>query len=114
MKKLTIDRQRWVRGRNKSYGNSGLLNEKGRMCCLGFWCHFTNGIPKSDLIDFNNSLKEGGVLYAPDEINSQLYRSWHNEAIEINDAPRMWGKKREERLINLFWEKAGIELEFIN
>ena len=50
-KSFTIDRSKWVHGGPKNaskLGSTSLLNERERMCCLGFYSEAC-GVPRYDL-----------------------------------------------------------------
>lgn len=50
-KEFTIDRSKWVQGKNRNIlGCSALLNDLGNMCCLGFYSEAC-GVPREELKD---------------------------------------------------------------
>ncbi len=49
---FTIDRSKWVHGGGKNtlkLGSTSLLNERDRMCCLGFYSEAC-GVPRDNLM----------------------------------------------------------------
>ena len=120
MKKLTIDRNTWLRGDSKS---SALLRaEDGKMCCLGF-CAVQSGIPADGIAD----------LGRPDDVDTEFYELWPTGLICVdedaddeyslsdvaerliaeNDSFYTPDSEREQRIASLF-SSIGIEVQFIN
>ena len=121
MKELVIDRKKWVRGGSGGkYGDSELLNDLGRMCCLGFYC-------KSFYEFSDDAMLNVGM---PVDLNSDLDGDWWYQAQAINDNVTLpekyvgdefygnWShaeseEEIESRLITHF-RKRNIALKFIN
>lgn len=97
--KVRIDRKRWLRG----VGQGTLLNEEGKMCCLGFWCNQTTGV----------SLDEMLRIPMPHGVNTALSVGWHAYAAYINDCVNISEEQREAELIELA-AIHGEEWEFYN
>jgi len=115
MKKLVIDRKRWNRGR----GGSSLLNNQGKMCCLGFLAK-SFGHSEEDILNVtipsgieNANLNKWHGLLQKSSVESQnCVTNTCNHLMEINDNFRMTSSYRENRLKELF-KKCNIDVEFI-
>lgn len=114
MKKLIIDRTKWMRGTN---GNgSALFNPKNeKMCCLGFYA-ISCGLSEKQIAHkaFPSSLE----YHLPDNMKWLLGRNENNECIEnslatINDWYGTTEQEREEELMQEF-AKHNVEVTFIN
>lgn len=135
MKKLTIDRKRWLRGEGSEV--SALLRKNdGKMCCIGFYA-LQVGYTPTDIEDIQTppSLSQQGAELKPDmlrlvteQLNYQLKKPYHTrylanevcaDLMEINDRVdngldgAFPEEEREERIRKLF-AKIDVEVEFIN
>lgn len=116
MRKLTIDRSRWLRGEGSDI--SFLRRERdGKMCCLGFLalqCGMTvakiTGVANpSDVLDERWPL----TIIGQDDHCIVENTNLTNNMIEMNDAEWLAEEEREESLKKLF-AVVGIELEFVD
>lgn len=117
LKKFTINRAKWYRGRG--YQGSCLLNEVGMMCCMGMWALFIGCDPKDikgvttiDTIqkvskEINNVLNEFRILQKSSD-PSCFPRSIY----ELNDRPEINDLEREKELTRRFLAN-GYEVEFV-
>lgn len=133
MKKLVIDRKRWLRGDGLdnilSYPemttSSFLYRDKDKkMCCLGFFCRQLSGLTIDDIRNMPDPLsvltikgveKKGmEVLLAP-LLNKQqnANNTICGNLMLINDAEDMTEKERENGIIKLF-KKINVKVKFIN
>lgn len=116
MSHYIIDKSKWVCGDNsEKMGDTAMLNDKGRMCCLGQMCKQA-GVSKKSL-KFNSS---------PDEIDHKKVPKWmltkdsvglkqdselSQILITVNDDYSISQKKREREITKLLKE-AGHTVEF--
>ena len=117
MQQFVIDRSKWRTGGGSfdhKYGRTYLLNSKGFMCCLGFFCNqienrATNEIMYTpDPAQFDDNIR-GSNLIGEDGHN----KPWVESAMEINDDDGLSKETREERIHNLFKDN-GYDVKFIN
>lgn len=106
---LVIEESKWAQG-----GNSLLLDDEGKMCCLGFLgkaCCATDGQLKSIGSPAGTSFS---VKWVPGLIdaNASFNTILCQEIISTNDDPSITLEQRKEKLRPLF-EKIGITLRFI-
>lgn len=129
MKKLVIDRQRWLRG--EGGGSSALLRPSDcKMCCLGFYCLLEGldeeqikniGMPSelilevvedhpslSPLVRVREEWDEDGAL-VPVKDDTDVC----NALATANDDEKLDAAEREAKIISLF-AQIDIEVEFIN
>lgn len=115
VKKFVIDRSKWLRGQGSI--NSYLLDNEGKMCCLGFYAQECGLRPQdiknvaepitvvvSKKKDWNSFLiaTDGAVDNSPD--------TW--KLMEINDDPKLDDKVREKFIKDRFAEH-DIKVKFI-
>lgn len=117
--KLEIDRSIWRCGGDtpelvEKFGTTKLLNNKGKMCCLGI-LGSKMGIPNNHLID----------QFEPHDIK-ELYPDYYDlvypiedeamnlndEAMSLNDDKDISNEEREDKLTKLF-KTNNIEITFI-
>lgn len=112
--RLIINRSKWktgeILGNFTGKGDTELLNEEGFMCCLGFCCH-QMGISKKELL--NKSIPSELVNW---EIPGLLDKrgndsKFANDALGINDDPKLSIKKREKKIKKHF-AKENIIVKF--
>ena len=123
MKQLIIDESKWVHGGNNNILNLGaskLLNDKGNMCCLGFYaksCKFSDqeilyvgtlGVLKN-LVKKNTKGKIVKKVFAYADDQSP---NWEDIAVSINDDRTLTLKSRKLKLINHF-KKIKVKLVFV-
>jgi hypothetical protein len=130
MKTLTIDRSKWRTGgddliepRETMMARTMLLNEKGQMCCLGFYSKQLGGLSDEEIlnIDAPNTLAE---RCGYDRMNDDMMRlvkkgyefgvehtSFTIEAITINDNERIENDEREEEIIQHF-KRIDVDVVF--
>lgn len=119
--KLTIDRDKWLRGTG-----DGALYLGGAMCCLGFLGRAC-GIGVEDLygIGCPSGLQDGQAkkhrkvwelmnnsLETPRKVLDDLASDVEAIFIAINDSTLIGDKKRE-RLLTKEFAKIGVEVEFV-
>ena len=116
MKKITelvIDRSKWKRG-SPSAHDTYLLDEDGKMCCLGFYA-LACGADEESIR--NKSEPDGlefeipGLSHEDEETGNICNTDFTQSAIPINDSQYLDETKREEALIRLFKED-GRKLTF--
>jgi len=115
MKEYTIDRSKWVCGGkkySKQLGMPQLLNDQGRMCCLGQICK-AEGLEDKELFQSNY----------PDNIGREFVPSWMMEdgihvtsrtalrMQRVNDDKGLNQPQREKKLKELA-ATAGVRLKF--
>ncbi len=111
MIEVIVKKSKWCRGGMN--GPSRLLNEKGFMCCLGFWAK-KKRFKKKDIllkvspyyIDGLTEEKSDGLI--DNELNSPLC----NDLMNINDG---WHLSDDERIkaIKKLGLKTGIKFTFV-
>ncbi len=110
---LVIDRSKWMRG--ALVNETCLLDEDGKMCCLGFYAlacgagkdEIRNVFEPDGLAFHVPGLTERGEGEAGILRNTAFTRS----AVPINDTRSMGEDQREEALIDLFKEN-DVSLSF--
>ncbi len=113
IKELVIDRSKWKRGSPNAH-DTYLLDDDGKMCCLGFYALACGADEESIL---NRGEPDGlefeipGLSYGYEETGGIRNTSFTAMAIPINDRKTMGEAEREEVLIRLFKED-GIDLTF--
>ena len=120
MKEYTIDRSKWVCGGKRFSEKLGLpkmLNEEGRMCCLGQICK-AEGVSESELRSTGSPWTlnyDYGSKDIPDWMFNNRMRIQHstiaNKMMRVNDDFFLNQKKREKRLKELAL-KVDIKLKF--
>lgn len=114
IEKLVIDRKKW--GRTATGGN--LLNNEGKMCCLGFQCRAVGFKPKeirgkgmpADVDVSAKRLQKVAWLVDGSEGNSTVVAE---KLALINDDWDTTDKQKEKAITKLF-ANNGIEVTFIN
>jgi len=133
MRKLTVDREHWCRG--ELGGESGLLNDHGNKCCLGFLAldlgfteHEIQGVGDMSDFDWSKTSVQEALARVDDNlhpigtINTQAddyggdymaidVSDFHQAAIKVNDNLKIKEATREEQLIELFGNH-DVELSF--
>jgi hypothetical protein len=123
LKKLTIYRDQWARGRRRNeYGKltNVLLGGDKQRCCLGFlgrMCGYEDqilryGSTPAGLLDQIPDLENlwgPEVLRKADEQQGPSHTAWTREAVYINDDPSITEPQREAWMIAHF-ARIGIEL----
>jgi hypothetical protein len=112
MKQLIIDRSRWRTGGanyNETHGSTYLLNSKGYMCCLGFYCLQLGELTENEIrgIGFPEDIRS-------DNLNDNMFHlirkdniiygdTWFTTtAANINDDSTLDNAEREENIIEHF------------
>lgn len=113
MRKLTINRNEWLRGgRKQSYLWSSCLNGG---CCLGHACIQLEKIPKDQIdgLSYPYQILRGETKFTRDVGGySTNNNAFSRQAIYLNDTATINSEaERERRLIELF-SQHGIELSF--
>lgn len=127
MRKLVIDREKWLRGQGAELSKL-LRREDEKMCCVGFYLE-SCGVPRETLLGNAAAHSPEVALILPDEAkwlnNGDLYLPNSSpigrELYAINDriiilnslTPTMDELERENRVMELF-SQQGVEVEFIN
>lgn len=118
MKKIRIDRKKWLRGVGP-YSSKLWDKEQQLGCCLGHFIHQTSKCSWNELQDIkapNKCFKKpskNNILTRLDLHNIVRNTELSSQAMRINDNVYISNANRESQLINLFKEK-GFELEFFN
>jgi len=122
MKQLTIDRSKWRTGGadfDETHGYTHLLNEKGNMCCLGFYCLQIGEISKNEILgiglpeDLNDiNIYDDDMLHLVNEDNLRN-TIFTTKAIEINDAKLLTNEQREKAIQEHF-NQIDVEVVFTN
>lgn len=108
MKKFTVRRSKWLRGEDAG----SLLNDAGKMCCLGFAVNQICRVPKKKLLNYcTPSSVLGSEKETPFTLVGGVDRHFIKQAVEINDCSLTPDKVREESLTKLFKEN-GIKVTF--
>jgi len=118
MRRLTIQRSKWLRG---AKDGSCLLNDEGRMCCLGFSARYNFKWAKDDILGVatpdgyskKREIYKDCSLLKESKSGLIVDSEFASSAININDSSLIRGKIREQKLIKLFKEN-GINLKFVD
>ncbi len=124
--RLEISRKKWINGsnclmscENSTFGYTSLINEKNKMCCLGFY-GLSCGVPgkvlklRQDPINVISSI--GFTKTKFDElVNSRGIKNSRicNKLIDINDNPDITNESRENLLKKKFRE-IGVLVKFVD
>lgn len=119
IKTLRIDRKKWGTG----YEGGTLLNEVGKMCCLGFYC-LKAGYKAKDiiyesmpyLIDSSDKLRKGDLkkLVSKDSYGNSVLAA---KLAMVNDSDSPYyvkNPKRRENQIKKLFLKMGVKVTFYN
>lgn len=113
VKEFTVQRSKWLRG---NMNISRLLNNKGKMCCLGFYSKAC-GIQNEDIKNIS----------APEDISNNVSKNWKTRLLkfnnrvntakcfklmQINDSSSINDEERERRLTKQF-KILGIKVNFV-
>lgn len=120
VKRFVVRREKWMRGLNKY--DTRLLDDDGKMCCLGFVCVQCGMAPETihdlgtpeDVASYDCGSPEPvtGVLgFYDDERGRWCDNALTRDAISINDDGDIDDAERERRLSELF-AKHGYEMVF--
>jgi hypothetical protein len=110
MRKVTIDRKKWLRGYNGGSSSSLWKISKQAGCCLGHVCSQLTNTPIE---------KYSGIAYPDKDLSTKLFPSSRIpyevsfDIAQINDGVNPRGKVRENKLKAEF-AKYDIEVEFYN
>lgn len=125
MKEYTIDRSKWVCGGkrfSKKLGMTHMLNDKGRMCCLG-QIYEAEGVSREDLIDETSpfsvwiakKINPTDWMLTIKESNACVIRQDHSrvskQMMRVNDDDNLNQKERENKLKELAL-KVDVKLKF--
>ncbi len=120
MKEYTIDRSKWVCGGkrfSKKLGLPKMLNEEGRMCCLGQICK-AEGASKGELYNSGcpwTAYYDNYAKCVPDWMFNNAMRMSHSSVADkmmrVNDNPDLNQKERENKLKELAL-KVDVKLKF--
>lgn len=121
-----VDRNKWVRGGKKKFGEPSLLNKQGNMCCLGFCmiqCGFVpadirnQDLPKDAARKYEKKNAKqltipGDRLVWRDDYDKRIHDTELSlAAANVNDDSLISDVERELRLKDIFAE-AGHSIEF--
>ncbi len=113
IKELVIDRSKWKRG-SPSNHDTYLLDDDGKMCCLGFYA-LACGVDEESIRNKTEpeflEFEIPGLSYDNEETGYIHNTEFACSAIPINDTIAMDEDQREEALINLFKEN-NVSLTF--
>jgi len=120
MKDFSVDRTKWVRGRRREFGATGLLNRQGNLCCLGHYCQQL-GVPDVYLYGRGNPAPAAEDAAEDGDYEIPGLVQWHGGrahatlltrcAVRVNDDPSISDAERERELSALF-ASHGIKVEF--
>lgn len=117
-KVCTIDTNKWCRGGMN--GRSQLLNNEGNMCCLGFLANQC-GISKKYLEgkSYPCNLCQQMIGNIPLLNQKNKYHDWCQTELsmaltEVNDNNMITDIDRKSELTQLFKEKLGVKLVFVD
>lgn len=115
IKKLVIDRSRWLRGEG---GHTSALLRSGdrKMCCLGF-LGLACGVPPDRMegwADPTTAPHPAWPTWISDDGGVTQQDCVVNELVRLNDVEALPDAEREACLSRLFAEKGGVEVEFID
>ena len=124
MKQLIIDRSKWRTGGSaydETHGYTQLLNEKGNMCCLGFYCLQIGGIHKKDIYENAqpDELNSAAIIHNDEMLHlvvdeEHLMNSYFtSRAIVINDDEELTNEEREI-FIQEHFKQIDVEVVFTN
>jgi len=121
IRKLIIDRRRWLRGEGEDNERSFLYRSSDKkMCCLGFYCRAI-GYSIADIRDVSTPVYAGSNSNYEEEIPAALKplidKGWDtalsSRLMCENDDQGLTLEVRENRIRDGFKE-MGVEVEFIN
>lgn len=120
MKTLTIDRSKWRTGGiayDETHGSTQLLNEKGYMCCLGFYCLQLGEVSKNEILgialpeELNNvNVYDDAMLHLVHE-NDLRNTHFTEEAINMNDSEELTNEEREKNIQEHF-KRIDVDVVF--
>ncbi len=117
MKQVTIDRQKWLRGKVTEPHICNLLwsGIHNGGCCLGHAIHQITKIPFLSLTDFDvPSQIFSSKSFLTDKENGKVVQNrFADDAISINDSTVICDEEKEKQLIRLF-KQNKIKLTFKN
>lgn len=106
--KVTIDRSKWRTGIDRGIatgqGRTGLLNDEGYQCCLGFICEAA-GASRNELLI---SVMPCDLDKPVDGLSQQFDSGWHrgtllsSDAVDINDGGPVPARHRVVRIASVF------------
>lgn len=118
-KVLTIERSLWVRGGGRTrylYGDAALLNEKGRMCCLGFDA-LACGLQQEDILHVEMPADIISKVVTKEYYETRM-NVYTNSAVcraqILNDDRNITDEEREAQLIPVLKELGWDEVVFID
>jgi hypothetical protein len=117
MQQFVINRSKWRTGGadfTRKYGDTLLLNSKGFMCCLGFFCNQIENRTTDELMGVPDPAGIDGDIRGSNLIGDDGFnRPWVESVIIINDDYYLSKGTREERIHKLFKDN-GYDVKFIN
>ena len=117
--KYIIDRSKWVCGDYESLGGSMLLNNQGRMCCLGQVCKqegvddsLMEGRPSPESLNDDTKRMNGEIGWlVVDNLGYQVDSDITFKMMKVNDSKDISQTERELELTRLA-ATAGHEMVF--
>lgn len=117
MQQFVIERSKWRTGGadfNREYGDTLLLNSKGFMCCLGFFCNQIENRTTDEILGVADPVGLDNEDRSTNLIDDDGFnKPWVRSAIETNDDDSISKETREEKIHKLFKDN-GYDLKFIN
>lgn len=113
MKKFTVRRKKWARGRKN--GDPALRNDQECMCCLGFALNQISRIPMDDLNGgfMPQDTARHCFLTNKDDDGEITDNALAEKASVINDSVKISDSTREKKLKKLF-RKHGVIVKFVD
>jgi|SRR5580698_3376967 hypothetical protein len=130
VKEFVVKRKTWYRGKGSE--NSCLLNDAGRMCCLGFYAEAC-GLDRKTIRDLSSprdavqitqqgetTSKDGDIVCRKSNVvwSTKLVSNVYminiptcNTMMEVNDNKKLSDEERETKLTALF-KRLGIKVKF--
>ena len=116
MKTLIIRRKKWLHGK---VSGSMLLNDKGKMCCLGFYAQQIGGLKPNQILGMRAPESLGKLSLRT--LRKLVYKDGNGEAnntdhcytlMSVNDDHKIGDKRRERQLTDLF-KKIKVAVKFV-
>src|SRR5277367_909081 len=120
VKTFTVDRSKWLRGKGPE--DSSLLNQKGKMCCLGFYAeacgldrkfirHLKSPAAAVTASKEDFTLHKSGVIWKTELVNRNGDSATCYQMMAVNDNEDIKDDVRETKLTALF-KKLNIKIKF--
>jgi hypothetical protein len=117
MNQLIIDRSKWRTGGtslNDKFGETKLLNDKGMMCCLGFYCLQIGNKTEHEIFDIAlPETLETNEGIEPLVTSEFKHTEFTERVVFINDG-ESWGNEFREIQIHEQFKKINVDVKFVN